>query len=73
MSDRFSSHISAQRSCPNGKRVLLVDEDCGEWSSRPDLYAGGPSLAMRVWRLPHRIDLTLTATQKERTWKTRSG
>jgi hypothetical protein len=33
MSDRFSSHIPAQRSCPNGKTVLLVDEDCGESST----------------------------------------
>ena len=33
MSDRFSSHIPAQRSCPNGKTVLLVHEDCGESST----------------------------------------
>jgi len=31
MTDGFSNGIPAQRSCPNGKRVLLVD-DCGELS-----------------------------------------
>ena len=32
MSDRFSDLTSAQRSCPSRKRVLLVDEQCGELS-----------------------------------------
>lgn len=32
MSDRFSNHASAQRSCSSRKRVLLVDEGCGELS-----------------------------------------
>jgi len=32
MSDRFSNRTPVQRSCLNGKRVLLVDEDCGELS-----------------------------------------
>jgi len=30
MSDLFSNHTSAQRSCPSRKKVLLVDEQCGE-------------------------------------------
>jgi len=32
MNDRFLNHASAQRSCPSRKRVLLVDEQCGELS-----------------------------------------
>jgi len=32
MSDRFSNHTSAQRSFPSRRRVLLVDEQCGELS-----------------------------------------
>jgi two-component system C4-dicarboxylate transport response regulator DctD len=32
MNDRLSNHASAQRSCPNPKTVLLVDEQCGELS-----------------------------------------
>ena len=36
MSDRFSNHTSAQRSCPSRKRVLLVDEQCGELSCLTD-------------------------------------
>ncbi len=32
MSDLLSNHTSAQRSCPSPKRVLLVDEQCGELS-----------------------------------------
>jgi DNA-binding NtrC family response regulator len=32
MSERFSNHTSAERSCPKPKRVLLVDQQCGELS-----------------------------------------
>jgi len=42
MSDRFSNHTSAERPCPSRKRVLLVDEQCGELSCLTEtLYEHG--------------------------------